>query len=251
MIACLPMYDRAETRAANDRLWTLSYEALCAAGISAPKRLSRSGDCWEIWQNPDLLLAQTCGLPFRACLHGKVTLVATPVHDLEGCPPGTYCSVIVANHSAKKTDLRDFQGACLAYNDPLSQSGWAAPSALAQRANIRFGAFLETGSHWASAKAVADGAADLAAIDAVTWGMILRYDDFARRLTVVTRTDPTPALPYICARGIDPAAVRHALALAIEALPKEDARRLRLFGLTNVPEEDYLAQALPAPPPNQ
>ncbi len=95
MIASLPMYDRPSTRAANDRLWQGIRDRLRVAGQPAPEALTRSGSPWDHWQHPELILSQTCGLPYRAQLVGQVTLIASPVHDLD-CPPGHYFSVIVA-----------------------------------------------------------------------------------------------------------------------------------------------------------
>ena len=62
MIASLPMYDRPETAAANDRLW----QGVRTRLGEGPEHLVRAGDPWEHWQSPDLLLSQTCGLPFRS-----------------------------------------------------------------------------------------------------------------------------------------------------------------------------------------
>jgi hypothetical protein len=68
VIAALPMYDRPETRAATDRFWELTRDALSLRGIDAPEALTRDRDPWDIWQAPDLVLAQTCGLPYRSGL---------------------------------------------------------------------------------------------------------------------------------------------------------------------------------------
>ena len=69
MIASLPMYDMPHLRGAHDRYWTAIRDAL---GYG-PDALTRGGDPWAEWQSPDLLLGQTCGLPYRARLHDKVT----------------------------------------------------------------------------------------------------------------------------------------------------------------------------------
>ena len=52
MIASLPMYDRPETAAANDRLWQGVRERLG----QGPEHLTRGGDLWAQWQSPDLIL---------------------------------------------------------------------------------------------------------------------------------------------------------------------------------------------------
>ncbi|NNK78215.1 MAG: PhnD/SsuA/transferrin family substrate-binding protein, partial [Litoreibacter sp.] len=195
MIASLPMYDRPETRASNDRFWQLIRNQL-EPGLASPEELSRTADHWQDWENPELLLSQTCGYPYRTRLHGKTRLVATPVYDLPDCPPGHYYSVLIARKSDPRGGFEDFARARLAYNDALSQSGWAAPQSHAEDTGFRFTDVTQTGAHRTSAQAVASGIADIAAIDAVSWAMIRRWDSFAADLREIGVTAPTPALPY-------------------------------------------------------
>ncbi|WP_397542252.1 PhnD/SsuA/transferrin family substrate-binding protein [Roseovarius salis] len=243
MIASLPMYDRPELNQANDRLWAAVREHLGAG----PERLCRGGDPWEQWQDPALVLSQTCGYPFRARLHGRVALVGTPDHGLDGCPPGYYRSVYVARADDGRGALDEFAGARLAYNEPLSQSGWAAPQNHARALGMSFAAASATGSHAASARAVADGLADIAALDAVSWKMMQTHDAVAAALKEVGQTPPTPALPYITATGRDANAAFAALEVAIAELSPADRQALSLHGIVRIPAEAYLA--IPNPPP--
>lgn len=247
MIASLPMYDRPETAAANDRLWTLIRAELRAAGIDAPPSLTRGEDLMVQWRDPGLVLSQTCGFPYRTALNGAVTLVATPVCAINA-PAGYYYSVFVARAGDGPRDLPDFAGARLAYNSTDSQSGWAAPQTHAVSLGFRFGEALATGAHRASARAVAEGRADIAAIDALTWRMIRRWDGFADALTEVGRTDPTPALPYIAAAGRPRALYEAALAQAVDSLSPHDRDILGLEGVTHVPAASYLAVPMPPSP---
>ncbi len=241
MIAGLPMYDRPETRGATDRLWSAIAVRLRATGIAAPEALTRGADPWSLWRDPDLLLAQTCGLPYRARLHREVTLVATPDYGVAGCPPGHYRSVVV---------VRSGEGVPpaprLACNDPLSQSGWAAALDWAAARGVTFRAVLETGAHAASARTVAEGRADIAAIDAVTWRLLTRVEPAAATLQVIDRTAPRPGLPLIAGPGRDPASLAAAVEGAIAALATEDRAALGLVGLARLPAAAYLA--LPIPP---
>jgi ABC-type phosphate/phosphonate transport system substrate-binding protein len=232
------MYDRAETAAANDRLWSLVRERLG----HGPRTLTRDGT--PHWEDPGLLLSQTCSLPYRTILRDKVTLVASPVHDLP-CEKGFYFSVLIARAGDPRRTLAAFSGARLAINSPDSQSGWAAIEALARPAGIRFGSIAVTGAHRESARAVAEGRADLAAIDAVSWSMIARWDAFAEMLSVFARSDPTPSLPYITAPGTDPAPLRSALAQAIAALGPDDREALCLTDVVATDAGRYLALPLP------
>lgn len=248
MIASLPMYDRPETAAANDRLWALIRTALEPGIEGLPDHLTRDGADWDHWQSPDLLLSQTCGFPYRTELHGKVTLVASPIYGLPDCAPGYYNSVLIVHRDQPRADLRDFEHSCLAYNDPRSQSGWAAPQSLAQSLGFRFQNTRCSGSHVASARAVAAGDAAIAALDAQSWRLIQLFDGFASDLREIARTAPSPGLPYITGRADLGPALRRALASAIKTLPAADRDLLGLTGVTFIGADQYLAVATPPGP---
>lgn len=242
MIASLAMYDWPGQSAHWDMFWHHVREALRARNLPAPEHLTRDGNLWDHWQNPDLVLGQTCGLPYRQRLHGKVALVGTLDHALPDAPPGYYYSVLVARRDAPGK-ASDFQGKTLAYNDALSQSGWAAPHAH----GLRFSRTLPTGAHRDSARAVAEGRADIASIDAETWRLIGAYiPDIAAQLRVLGRTAPTPGLPLITARSRDPDAIFDAVGDALATAASETLAALHIRGIARIPAADYLA--LPTPP---
>ena len=248
MIAALPMYDRPELRAETDRYWALIREELAARGIAAPGELRRGDvELMPHWEDPDLILSQTCGFPFRARLHGQVALVGTPDFGNEGCPAGYYRSILIAAADDPRDGLAAFDGARIAYNDGLSQSGWAAPMNFAAAQGIRLRPGLETGAHRGSVQAVAEGRAELAAIDALTWTLISEFEDVSR-VKVIGATDPTPALPYITAQGRDAAAIFAAVAAAIDRLAPQDRARLRLRGIVAIPAAEYLSVPIPPTP---
>lgn len=249
MIASLGMYDFGPAMAANDRLWALVRDGLRARGLPAPETLTRGEDAfWAAWQAPDLVLSQTCGYPFRARLHGRVSYIGTPDYGVDGCPPGHYCSVFVVRADDPRNRLEDFDGAPFAYNEDLSQSGWAAPQTHAAGLGLRLPPALKTGGHRLSATAVAEGRADIAALDAVTWALLQGVDPVTTRLRVLGMTDPTPGLPMIAALGADADATFAALDDAIAALAPADRATLRLRGLVRLSEAAYLAVPNPPPP---
>ncbi len=247
MIASLGMYDFGAAQAAYDRLWAGIRDRLRAAGLQAPEALTRGEDAyWPAWESPDLLLSQTCGYPYRARLHGRVALVGSPDYGLPGCPPGHYRSIFVARADDPRAALPDFATAPLAFNEDMSQSGWAAPAHHLLSLGLTPSPRLRTGSHRASAAAVAEGRSDLAALDALTWEMMQGLDPAAARLKVVAATAPTPALPFIAGPGHDGAALLAALRQAVCALTPEDRATLHLRGIVEIPAESYLA--VPTPP---
>lgn len=250
MIASLPMYDRPETLAANDRFWALIRAGLAEMGLAAPPALHRGGGpLMDDWRRADLVLSQTCGLPFRTALADKVRLVGTPDYGVDGCAPGYYRSVLVVRADDPRTQPAELSGAAMAYNDGLSQSGWAAAQNWAADMGWQFRAGPVTGSHRASARLVADGGADFAALDAVTFSLLCEFEpDLTARLRVLAQTPPTPGLPYICAPGQNADALRGAIAAAIPQLTDADRRTLRLRGLVQIPASAYLAVRTPPLP---
>ena len=243
MIVWLGMYDMAPLQAANDRFW----QAIRARLGDGPEALRRDIHTWEVWQSPDLFLSQTCGLPFRARLHDKVRLVGTPDYGLPGCPPGHYNSALVVRADDPRERLADFAHARIAFNDGLSQSGWGAPHAHFAAAGVEIGPRLETGAHANSAEAVAEGRADIASLDALTWTLLQEHrPELAQGLRELERTAPTPVLPYITAPTRDPAPLFDAIAGAIGDLSDADRGLLHLKGLVRIPPETY--RAVPIPP---
>lgn len=236
MIASLPMYDRPETAAANDRLWANMRAAL---GYG-PESLDRKTPIWDVWQSEDLLLSQTCGLPYRSKLHDRVQMIATPDYSLANATPGYYYSVFVVRRGGSE-NLADYAGKHFAYNGSDSQSGWAGPLQHLAKYGLDYGEQTATGGHRASGRAVAEGLADFSALDAQTWRMIERYDDFARDLVVIDRTAETPGLPLITLKNRDPVPLFEAFENALAALSPEDRDTLNIKGLKHIPKQTYLA----------
>ncbi len=249
MIASLAMYDQPPIQAANDRLWALMQRALEARGIPAPESLTRGeGAYWQAWEAPDLVLSQTCGLPFAARLHKRVTLVGTPDFGVEGAPPGHYRSRFMVRADDPRERIEAFDGAVLAFNESLSQSGWGAPMNFARARGMAFTTGPQTGAHVLSAQAVLAGEAEIAAIDAVTWSILSEHEAWTTGLKCVAVTDPTPSHPYIAGPDIEAEPAFEAAGEAIAALSEEDRRLLHLRGIVRVPLAAYLAVRFPPPP---
>lgn len=247
MIASLPMYDWVELRSAHQALWALIRDNLRAVHHPAPENLDLDIGLWEAWKDPQLVLGQTCGMPFRTALCGTVNTVGSVDYGLSDAPCGYYYSQMVVRADAYG-DFTDYQHKTLAFNGHDSQSGWAAPQNDAEQHGFIFTHTLHTGAHRESARAVARGNADIAAIDAITWRLIRTHmPETAAQLRVLTRTTPTPGLPLITALNRDPAPITRAVTDAIDALPSLDKTTLGIVGLAAVPDSAYLA--IPTPPP--
>ncbi|WP_271946309.1 phosphate/phosphite/phosphonate ABC transporter substrate-binding protein [Ruegeria faecimaris] len=231
----LGMYDMPALRPANDRFWASIRDYL---GYG-PANLNRDRDVWDVWLDPDLVFAQTCGMPYRTRLHGKVQLVGTPDYALPGCPPGHYRSVFVARRHDPR-DLDELADGVFAYNEPLSQSGWAAPIVHLERYHRTPSSVLQAGGHALSAQAISEGRADYAALDALTWEILKVHSDLPEALREVAETTPTPALPYITAKDQDAAQIARAVRNAIQTISPQDRNLLHLHDLISIPAKDYL-----------
>ncbi|MCF8466175.1 MAG: PhnD/SsuA/transferrin family substrate-binding protein [Sneathiella sp.] len=243
-MATLPMYDWPEIRPATDIYWNALSESLSDRGFLAPAALTRTEDPVPLWQNPALILGQTCGLPFVEILRHQVSIIGTPAYDI-CCGAGSYFSVIVVREESDFRSLHDLAGARFGFNDPLSQSGYAAflyqlkseglPPDFIKRQKT-------TGSHRKSIQSVASGEVDVAAIDAVTWELARRHEPAAAaRLRVIKHTDPTAGLPYITAkrprRDID--RIHRAVVDAMASLDEGVREELLLMGFAATTDDDY------------
>ena len=241
MIASLPMYARPELNDAIAYLWDLIRKNLNDKGIKTPETLSQDAEGLSSWLDPSLVLSQTCGMPYRNVLHGKVQLVGTPDYGLPDCPPGHYFSAIVVRKSDPRQALKDYAEAIFAYNMENSQSGFAAPLNYAAARGVSFTNRIESHGHVKSAEMVVNGQADIAAIDAVTWMLIERHDAFSSKLRVLEKTTPsTPVLPLITSLTLDVDQVYDAVNQAIQDLPQDMRDAMFLKGIVKISASDYL-----------
>ncbi|MEK1931601.1 MAG: PhnD/SsuA/transferrin family substrate-binding protein [Pararhizobium sp.] len=206
-LASLAMYASPPPLAeATAALWSFLSDALKRAGLDdIPGGLDTALRYNEAWTHTDLLLAQTCGFPYVKQLRGKVLLVATPVYDHPGCDGPSKCSFIIVGKGSDARSLEDLRGARAAINEPDSNSGVnlfrAALAPLARNGRF-FSSVIETGGHRNSIAAITAGKADVAAIDCVTYGNVLRFDpESLAGVRILAETVKGPGLPIITRAG--------------------------------------------------
>ncbi|SON58048.1 ABC transporter, phosphonate, periplasmic substrate-binding protein [Hartmannibacter diazotrophicus] len=180
-------------------------------------------DLATLWRHPALVFGQTCWGPMESTgLADHVAVLGQPDYDgIEGGNGPFYSSALVMRltdvppetHVAPRTDGKPvlpidlLRGRRLAYNSLESMSGllalhhdletsWLGLDLFAER--------IETGSHRGSIRAVAEGRADVAAIDARSWQLARGFELASRRLAVVGWTGLRRGLPFIVARGLAP-----------------------------------------------
>lgn len=175
-------------------------------------------DFHAVWLHPALLFAQTCWGPMELGLERHVQVVGQPNYDgIEGGQGGLYSSAIVMRQPAKSISapqdghallpLDLTRGKRFAFNSLDSMSGIIAISrdlqAMGESLDI-FSERIESGGHRNSIVEVAEGRADVAAIDCQSWALAQRFEPKAKDVAVVGWTARRKGLPYITARTTPP-----------------------------------------------
>lgn len=200
----LPMYNVSP--ALREGYEALAAALLAQADLDRDAVLVRDVPLPGFWHRPDLLLGQTCGYPYLHGLQDKVALLATPCYDVPGCHGSDYASAIVVRAIEGIATLADARGRIAAVNEGHSNSGMNllrhAVAPLARDGRF-FKAVRLSGSHAASVALVRTGAADIAAIDCVTWAYLCDADPAAvAGLAVLGYTASAPGLPLIAGRHV-------------------------------------------------
>ena len=107
-----------------------------------------------------------------------------------------------------------------------------------------FSSIALTGSHEASVTAVAEGGADLASIDCVSFALLERgRPELIKRVAIVAESPLSPCLPFIASSNLPPstiAAVREALFAAVDDPSLAEARSVVGLAAVRVPvQPDY------------
>ncbi len=172
-------------------------------------------DLPTLWHHPKLVFVQTCWGPMELGLEKHVRVVGQPDYSVFDGGEGEFYSSAVLMRRGEAPEcgspadgrpilpLEDMRGARLAYNSADSMSGLIALArdldAIGQSL-VLFGDRIESGSHRASAVAVADGTADVCAVDCRSWHLIRRFEPKAAALVTAGWTARRKGLPYVCSR---------------------------------------------------
>ncbi|CCV07525.1 conserved hypothetical protein [Mesorhizobium metallidurans STM 2683] len=187
-------------------------------------------DFHGLWLHPALLFAQTCWGPMDLGLSAHVQVVAQPSYDAyEGGQGELYSSALVMPADGGPSVASPYDGAPLipfdllrgkrfTFNDTGSMSGFLGLKRDLEAMRENFDLFAErlpSGGHRASIVAIAEGTADVAAIDCESWALAQRFEPAAQAVKVVGWTGRRKGLAFITARTMPEkivAALREAVA---------------------------------------
>ncbi|MBZ9798098.1 phosphate/phosphite/phosphonate ABC transporter substrate-binding protein [Mesorhizobium sp. ES1-4] len=172
-------------------------------------------DFHKLWLHPALLFAQTCWGPMELGLSSHVQVVGQPSYDAcEGGQGELYSSALVMR-TGEGPEVRSpadgkallpldlIRGRRFTFNSPDSMSGIIALTRDLEAAGESLDIFSsrsESGGHRDSIVAVAEGKADVAAIDCESWALARRFEPAAKAVEVVGWTRRRKGLPFITAR---------------------------------------------------
>jgi ABC-type phosphate/phosphonate transport system substrate-binding protein len=243
------MYDGGELTSANDQLWSVIAERLRAYGVrGVPPALDRDRALDDLWSSGRLLLGQICGYPFAARFRDRLRVLAAPQYAAPGCAGATHRSYLVVHTRSGARDLSALRGARAVINDDESMTGrHLLGDAVHDCSDARpfFDRVVVSGSHARSLAMVADGAADVAAVDCVSYTHLARTaPEIADRTRVLHRTVATPTLPLVISQECGESTallVARAVADAFDdPRTKEPRHRLRLVRIVPVDADVYL-----------
>ncbi len=246
-IACLPWYDLPETQKITDRLWFEIAKSLRAEGmVQVPERLDRRADYQSQWQEPGLLLGQACGYDVYCENDHALQIVGAPRYRLRGCEGPRYRSFVVVHKNSTYKSLMDLKDARCVINSPRSHSGMNVLQSLIAPLSDNghfFGGVQISGAHQNSLKMIASRAADVAAIDCITFGLLAKHrPDSISATRIIHETDALTAPPYVTGSNTDARLVpvlRRAIQGAIATLTERDRDDLGLEGVEAARMEDY------------
>jgi ABC-type phosphate/phosphonate transport system substrate-binding protein len=223
----LPMYDFAELRDAHDALWAAIRRQLAAHGLDAPAALTHDDDVVGLWNSPRLGISQACGWPIVSDLVDVAAPFGTFVYDAPGVE-GSRHRMRITVHEDTRTDLAALRNEVAAVNALDSLSGRLSLLAAGGVQRDWPGGTLLTGAHVESIRALRDGRAAIASLDAVTVAILARHrPDDVRGLRVIAEGPLVGCLPLIVPAATDPATITSIRAAFHAAVHADETREAR------------------------
>jgi ABC-type phosphate/phosphonate transport system substrate-binding protein len=202
VFASFPWYDIPEIRPATDLLWACLSDKLRARGFEqTPVNLDRTVPYTHQWISGRLFFSQACGYDVLLPYANSLRILGTPVYRAAGCLGPRYSSLVVVHKDSSWKHLAGLRGSRCAVNTMTSHSGMNSLRAMVaplHRSGRFFSEVQVTGAHELSLKRVGERAADVAAIDCVTYELLRRYRPRSlSQVRILCRTGAMPAPPYV------------------------------------------------------
>jgi ABC-type phosphate/phosphonate transport system substrate-binding protein len=203
-------------------------------------------------REPGLWFGHTCGYPLMMQLKDYVSPFCVPLFDVPGTDgPGTdrkfYSSRIIVAADSDIDSIEASRGCVAVMNNPDSNSGMnVLRHAVAEVSDSEqfFASVVTSGGHLHSLEAVANGSADIAAIDCVSYQLIADWrPELCADIRIIGDSVKTCGLPLVMAHAefanIDTGEMIDALNRALAQCDNVVRDTLHLDGFASVHLDDY------------
>ena len=214
LMCAYPMYQMPELDEISAAWWQSVRRHLIEQGLSVgvvaklPQLLTQPNDYYAHWRDDNLLLSQTCGYPLTHDLRGQVQYVATQSYHTPFNRGPMYNSVVLVRDKDSAQHIKEMFQTRVAVNSIDSQSGYHALRGLIAplaHGEAFFSEVIESSSHRNSIALVAQGQADMCAVDCVTYCLLQVHAPLEiANLRILATTQSAPSLPYITSLSTSP-----------------------------------------------
>jgi ABC-type phosphate/phosphonate transport system substrate-binding protein len=201
----------------------------------------------SLLKDPALFFGHTCGYPLMMRLRDQVTPFCVPVFDVPGAEGKLYSSHFIVGADSDIESIAQAEGKIAAMNNRDSNSGmnvFRRAIACCSQSGEFFSKVVETGGHLHSLEAVADGRADIAAIDCVSYQLIKdHWPELVKQVRSIGYSAQTCGLPFVLPNNIfestDTGLIVENLNQALTMVPDQVRDVLHLLGFEAVEFSDY------------
>ncbi len=219
---------------ALQNVWKDLFKSLYQLGAQSPGRTFdiRYQSTKNDFRISDLYLGHTCGYPFWHDFLSTHEVITVPEFAVDGCSGLNYSSWIMARANDSRGTLEDFRNSVAIINCSDSNSGMNVFRHEVSRiaSGSRFFRDVKiSGSHLKSMLMIRDKIGDIAAIDAVSFGLAKHLGEIdPSEYKILLQTQSTPGLPFIAHRQheLDAQLITAALNEGLANLPKESSELL-------------------------
>ena len=198
-------------------------------------------------QESRLVFGHTCGYPLMTRLKDRFTPFCVPVFDVPGTSGRRYSSRFIVASDSDIHSIEQSRGRVAAVNTPDSNSGMNVlrHAVASHHVGGRFFSRIHaSGGHLYSLQAVARGAADIAAIDCVSYQLIEdHWPELVNQVQTIGYSVESFALPFVLPNsklvGTDTRQIIERLNLALESSGDAVRERLHLREFAAVDLGDY------------
>ncbi|WP_423909804.1 phosphate/phosphite/phosphonate ABC transporter substrate-binding protein [Candidatus Spongiihabitans sp.] len=205
----------------------------------------RFDDATKILSDPGLFIGQTCGYPYVAKWQHTHDVICVPEFTIDGCENIKCSSWFITRADSGKVSLDEFSNTIAVINNTDSNSGMNVfRYEISKHANSKpfFKNVLVSHSHLESLKLIAQGTADITAIDAVSYHFSTTQALInADNLKIIGQSQHTTGLPFIIHKALEvnQQLIVNALNTSLKAMSPKNKAFLNLKQFTPVDRLDY------------